>query len=276
MRDAYFYRRLCVLLLLLFCPLLTQASFNKSLWVIWQVNNPLSTETIDHQLWAQFLQKNLVQSPDGIHRIDYARLQEADKAALESYLQYLSTIDIDRYNRREQLAFWLNMYNALMLNTIAEYYPVKSSKMINISPGLFSVGPWGANLIRVKGHHLTLDEIHNKIIRPIWNDPRTHYALNNGAIGAPNLQPQPYRGDDIEVQLNQAALSYVNALRAVQVIEGSLVVSKVYKWYMDDFGGNEQTIIGHIHNFAQEPLRSQLKHINNISTYVYNWHLNGL
>lgn len=254
---------------------LAHASFHKSLWPQWEVNNPLSTETISHQIWQNFLSKHVITNEEHINLIDYTKLSQQDLNLLKEYIKAMSQININNYSRREQLAYWINLYNALTVQTVANYYPITNIQEINISPGLFSVGPWGANLITVNKTALSLDDINNRIIRPIWNDQRTHYALNNATIGAPNLSMHAYQGSQIEDQLNEAATSYVNSLRGVQVIEGKLIISKLYDWYEEDYGGTKQDVINHLVQFAHEPLLSQLKHINTIDSYVYNWHLNS-
>lgn len=264
---------------LLFCLFLmtsaTGASFHKSLWPIWGVSNPLSTEVISHDDWQKFLNKRIITNEEGINLVDYPNLTEADYDLLKSYIEKMAKIDIDAYNRNEQLAFWLNLYNALTIQIVADYYPVGSIEEINISPGLFSIGPWGAKLITINRTPVSLDEIQNRIIRPIWNDPRTLYAMNNAAIGAANLNKQAYHGATIEKELNEAATDYINSLRGVQVIEGKLIVSKIYDWFNEDFGGTKRDVINHIKQFAREPLLSQLKHTNTINGYIYNWHLNS-
>jgi hypothetical protein len=263
-----------VLLLLLFTGL-THASFYKSLWPQWEVNNPLSKEIISHQLWQDFVNRRIITSPENINLVDYAHFSQTDLNLLKDYLRDMAQINIDNYNRAEQLAYWINVYNALTVQTIANYYPISTIQEVNISPGLFSVGPWGANLITIKKTTLSLDDINNRIIRPIWNDARTHYALNNASIGAPNLSKTAYHGYNLEEQLNKAALTYVNSLRGVSVIEGRLIISKLYDWYEEDFGGTKQDVITHLLQFAKEPLQSQLKHTNTVDSYVYNWHLNS-
>lgn len=263
-----------ILFLLLFSGLV-HSSYQKSLWPKWEVNNPLSKEVISHQEWNEFLNVHVFTNEEGINLVDYAKLTEKDLNSLKNYIKKMSAIDINNYNRQEQLAYWINIYNALTVHTVASYYPVANIREVNISPGLFSLGPWGANLITIKNTSLSLDDINNRIIRPIWNDPRTHYTLNNATIGAPNLGKQAYKGPILEQQLNEAAATYINSLRGVQVIEGKLVISKLYDWFEEDFGGTKQNVIQHLLQYATEPLLSQLKHINTIDSYMYNWHINS-
>ncbi|KTD42559.1 DUF547 domain-containing protein [Legionella parisiensis] len=274
-KTVFRKRNKYIFIVMLLVSGLANASFYKSLWPKWAVNNPLSTEIISHKLWQDFLNRRIVTSEENINLVDYAHMTQTDLNLLKDYLKNMSEIDINNYNRDEQLAFWINVYNALTVQIIANYYPVTSVQEINISPGLFSIGPWGANLITIKDTTLTLDDINNRIIRAIWNDPRTHYAINNGTIGAPNLSRKIYQGKLIEEQLNQAASTYINSLRGVNVIEGKLIISKLYDWYEEDFGGTKHDVIFHLLQFAKEPLLSQLKHINSIDSYIYNWHINS-
>lgn len=270
----YSLKKYGLILIVLFTTSSAHASFHKSLWPKWEVYNPLSRETISHQAWQEFLDHHVISNEEKINLVDYANLSQKDIGLLKEYLKSMSEINIDNYNRQEQLAYWINIYNALIVLTVANYYPVTNIQEINISPGLFSVGPWGANLITINNTPLSLDDINNRIIRPIWNDPRTHYALNNATIGAPNLSDQAYQGKQLNNQLNDAATNYINSLRGVDVIEGKLIVSKLYDWYEEDFGGTKQNVIKHLLQFAKEPLLSQLKHINSIDSYIYNWHIN--
>lgn len=265
------------LLLLFFLSTNVVHAFSyKRLWPQWLVNNPLSTQTISHQLWQQFLDDYLIINNEKISLINYEHINQKGYDLLNRYLKEMSEIDIANYNRQEQLAYWINLYNALTVQTVTSYYPIANIQEIRISPGLFSVGPWGANLITIKNTPLSLDDINNRIIRAIWNDQRTHYALNDATIGAPNLSKQVYKGATIEAQLNNAAFAYINSLRGAQFIEGKLIISKIYAWYEEDFGGSKQDVIKHLLFFAKEPLLSQLKHINSIDSYTYNWHINSL
>ena len=186
------------------------ASFHKNIWPKWEVHNPLSQEVISHHEWQEFLTLCIVTNAEGINLVDYPNLTKANVDTLKSYVTRMSQINITNYNRNEQLAFWLNLYNALVVQIVADYYPIDTVQEVNISPGLFSVGPWGANLVTIEGTQLSLDDIQNRIIRAIWNDPRTHYAINDGTIGGANLGKQAFQGSTIDTQLNQAAVQYAS------------------------------------------------------------------
>ena len=267
-------KQICLLTCLFLLNNVAIASFHKNLWPKWEAHNPISTDTISHQEWQDFLTRRVITNDEEINLIDYPQMTKADINGLEHYITHLSQINISAYNRNEQLAYWLNLYNAVVVKIVAGYYPIDTVRDVNISPGLFNVGPWGANIVTIAGTQLSLDDIQNRIIRAIWNDPRTHYAVNDGTIGSANLSKNVYQGSIIDQQLNQAAFRYINSLRGIQVIDGKLVVSKIYGWYLDDFGGNESDVINHLSFFAKEPLRTQLKKINSITSYIYNWHLN--
>lgn len=273
-QPLFFQYKIILGILLLFVVHTVQASFEKQIDPQWTINNPLSNEVISHQVWQNFLDHNVITNNEKINLIDYSNLSKEDLESLKNYIKVMSQINIEKYNKQEQLAYWLNLYNALTVQTVANYYPVANIQEINISPGLFSVGPWGANIITIKNVSLSLDAINNHIIRPVWNDARTHYALNNATIGAPNLSKEAFQGAFIDRQLNQVATEYVNSLRGAQVIEGKLIISKIYDWYETDFGGTKQNVINHLLLFGKEPLLSQLKHINTVDSYSYNWHIN--
>lgn len=274
MRKKLFKQALVTIFLL--CILIhASATTVKKLWPKWEAHNPLSEKTIAHKEWQTFLDKRIITNDEGINLVDYPNLNEEDKRLIESYLRRLSKIDIDDYNRNEQLAYWLNLYNALTVKIIADYYPLNSIRDIKASPGIFNMGPWSISLITIDQSDLSLEDIHNRIIRPIWNDPRTHYAINNASIGAANLGKQAFSGTRLNEQLNQAATTYINSLRGAQVIDEQLIASKIYDWFIEDFGGDTESILNHMQQYAFEPLKTKLTQIKCIEGYTYNWHLNA-
>lgn len=246
----------------------------KNLWPIWEPNNATSQKTINHSTWQKFLKKYVHTNIDGINVISYGKVSQADKDNLDDYIWRLSQIKIAQYNRNTQLAYWINLYNALVVKVILEHYPVDTIRQINISPGFFAQGPWKANLVKVDGIALSLDDIEHRILRPIWNDPRIFYGINCGSVGCPNLQKTAFTGANVNQLLNKAAKEYINSLRGVQIIDKKLVTSRLYQWYKKDFGGSDQDVINHLMIYANPKLKKQLQKFHQISDSEYNWHLN--
>ena len=233
-----------------------------------------STASIDHSIWTRLLATYVRPGPDGIDRVAYAKVTPADRQALASYLDALQKIAISGFNRQEQLAYWINLYNALTVKVVLDHYPVRSIRDIRISPGSFSSGPWGAKLLKVEGQDVALDDIEHRILRPLWHDPRIHYAMTCAALGAPDLQPEAYVAARIDRQLDAAALRFINSRRAVWFVDDRLHLSSLYNWYADDFGGTAQAIIRHLMSYADPALAIRLQRFTEIAGTDYDWTLN--
>ncbi len=240
----------------------------------WQQHDPSSQATIDHSPWGVFLDNYLVEGTDGVNRVRYGAVTPADKAGLDQYVASLEAQPVSTLNRNEQMAYWINLYNAVTVKVVIEAYPVKSIRKV-LSGGFFSPGPWKRDLVTVEGHALSLDDIEHGILRPIWQDNRIHYAVNCASIGCPNLMPKPFTAETLETMMAQAARDYVNHPRGAQFSDrGKLTASRIYNWYDADFGGNEQGIIAHLKQHADPGLAARLDAIADIRRYEYDWSLN--
>lgn len=251
-----------------------QAAPKAKLWERWQAHDATATARIDHGEWNRVLSVYLKAGEDGLNRVDYAAVTAPDRAALDAYVSGLAATPISTHNRAEQFAYWVNLYNALTVKVILDHYPVESIRDIDISPGLFANGPWGAKLLTIEGEEVSLDDIEHRILRPIWNDPRIHYAVNCAAIGCPNLMPVALNGENTEKNLNEAARAFINHPRGVRFDGDDLVVSKIFTWFEEDFGGNEAAVIQHLQRYAEPELRARLSGLTDIDDYEYDWSLN--
>ena len=166
------------------------------------------------------------------------------------------------------------MYNALTITVILDHYPVESIRDIDTS-GLFANGPWGAELVTIEGETLTLDDIEHRILRPIWQDPRVHYAVNCASIGCPNIMRTAFTAKNTEALMNSAAKDFINHPRAVTVTGDKLRVSSIYVWFKDDFGGTDEGVIAHLKQYAKPTLRGRLNSVTKIDGDVYDWSLNS-
>ena len=246
------------------------------LWDRWQAHDETSAARVDHAAWGRFLARYLRVQPAGANRLAYGRVTPADKAALAGYIAAMESVAVSGLKRPEQLAFWINLYNALTVRVVLDHWPVSSIRDIDISPGLFSDGPWGRKLATVEGEALSLDDIEHRILRPIWKDPRIHYAVNCASIGCPDLAPQPFTGETADRMLTAAAETYVNSPRGLRIDgDGKLIASKIYDWFIDDFGGTEASVLAHLLRFAAPDLKARLAGRTGIDGHAYDWRINA-
>ncbi len=251
----------------------SQAAPKAELWERWTKYDNTSTDTVSHSQWDTFL-KTYIANHDGINLLNYSDVTPADKKALDDYLTTLSQTPISSLNRDEQRAFWINLYNALTIQIVLQHYPVSSIRDIDISSGFFSSGPWGEKIFEVEGEELSLNDIEHRILRPIWQDARLHYSVNCASAGCPNLAAAAYTAANSEELLDMGAVDYVNHSRGAEVKDGRLVVSSIYKWFIDDFGGNDEGVIAHLKKYAKPDLAAALEGITSIDDDDYDWSIN--
>ncbi|MBO6518627.1 MAG: DUF547 domain-containing protein [Rhodospirillales bacterium] len=251
----------------------------KELWSVWAQNDPGSTATIDHAAWDAFLKKYVQDDPNDpldLNRVDYAGVTDSDRQTLATYIGTLAATTVTSLNRGEQQAYWINLYNALTVQVILDHMPVETIQDIDISPGLFSSGPWGKKLVTIEGEPVSLDDIEHRILRPIWNDPRIHYAVNCASVGCPDLIARGYTATDMDATLTTNAIAYVNSPRGVTINDGEITVSKIYDWFDEDFGGSEKGVIAHLLEYATGERKAALEKADGIDDYAYDWSLNGV
>ncbi|PLX40975.1 MAG: hypothetical protein C0608_07575 [Deltaproteobacteria bacterium] len=246
------------------------------LWPKWQNYKAGSEVRVDNSRWATFLQRYLVTDhPSGINRVKYGEVSGNDRRELEVYVKMLAETDPFGLSRLEQMAYWINLYNAFTVKLIIDNYPVKS--ILNIKPdkGWTTFGPWDEKYLKVAGEPISLNDIEHRILRPIFKDPRIHYALNCASIGCPNLQPVPYDEENIEELLDKGANEYVNSNRGAHFDGARLVLSSIYGWYSEDFGGSKEAVLSHLMKYADKKLHRRLYGYNLRINYEYDWELNA-
>lgn len=269
-------RTLIVLIALLALTQEVQSAPKAEIWARWLTHNPHSVETISHQQWDLFLKAYIRADQNHVNRINYAHVKHEDKKGLKAYIEWLGTLPISTYNRDQQRAFWINLYNALTISVILEHYPVDSIMEIKLSSGFFTRGPWEKKIISIEKEKLSLNDIEHRILRPIWQDPRTHYAVNCASLGCPNLSNDAFTAVGMEEQLNNAASAFINHTRGAEVKRGKLIVSSIYEWFKEDFGNNDTKVIEHLRRYAKPTLLQNLAQINRIEGDQYDWQLNDV
>ncbi|MBW2029257.1 MAG: FAD-dependent oxidoreductase [Deltaproteobacteria bacterium] len=201
---------------------------------------------VDHSLYGELLRKYVNNG-----RVDYGGFKK-EEARLDRYLEILERVDTKGLNRNEQLAFYVNAYNAWTIKLILGAYPgVESIKDL----GSFLKSPWKKKIARIDGKKLTLDNIEHDIIRPRFGDPRIHFVVNCASKSCPPLRSEPYRGDDLERQLDEMTKAFINDPSNNYVKGDTLYVSSLFKWYSEDF---HDDVISFFLKYAEGDLKRRL------------------
>ncbi|MGR5152992.1 DUF547 domain-containing protein [Photobacterium swingsii] len=233
------------------------------LWPYWQSSDEANSMPINHQLWQQTLNHYIVQQGEQT-LISYHQIDQEGKWQLDRYIREMSKLNPLAYRKAEQFAYWVNLYNALTVKLIVDNYPVKSITKLG---GLFSFGPWDDEVVTVNGKKLTLNDIEHRILRPIWQDKRIHYAVNCASLGCPNLQPHAFTASNSNHLLDLAAKQFINSKKGVLSTNNKTQLSSIYDWYQADFGDTTQ-LQQHLNQYRTTPV--VLKTID----YDYDWALN--
>jgi len=167
----------------------------------------------------------------------YYRALDQDRGRLDRYLNGIASADASRLSGNEWIAFWLNAYNALVLRTVIDHYPIPRlvagypSGSIRQIPGAFEGVPH-----RVGGRSITLDQI-EKTILPGFQDPRVYFALGRGALGGGRLRSEAFEGSRLESQLAEAAGECVARAACLQVdpAANTLGASAIFSWHEPEF-----------------------------------------
>ncbi|WP_353266168.1 VTT domain-containing protein [Gemmatimonas sp.] len=191
---------------------------------------------VDHAPFDRLLQQWVT---DGM--VDYDAFATSPDFA--RYLASLAAAQPDRMSRADQLAFWINTYNAYTIQLINSRKERRSIRNINKRFGVTFKSPWAEPIVKAGGATLTLDDVEHTIVRPTFKDPRIHVALVCAAKGCPPLRSEAFVGSRIDVQLDDQARRFLaqTMKNRVDVAARTVYGSPIFTWYREDFGG---TLVG--------------------------------
>lgn len=169
----------------------------------------------------------------------YYRALRSERGRLDRYVASLNVpaATYEAWSRDEQVAFWLNAYNAIVLQTVLNHYPIRGkastypASSVRQIPGAFEQAKH-----RVAGRSLTLDEI-EKTVLPQFKDPRVYLALGRGAIGSGRLRSEAYLGSRLQQQLGEVAAEFVNhqPMMKIDRLTGQIAVTPIISWREAEF-----------------------------------------
>ena len=226
-----------------------------------------SENGVDNTIYAELLGKYV---KDGV--VNYQGFKN-EESVLDKYLKALEEVDSKILSRNEQFAFYVNAYNAWTIKLILSGYPgIKSIKDL----GSLFKSPWKKKICRIDGEIITLDDIEHNILRPRFKDPRVHFAINCAAKSCPPVRSEPYRGGELDQQLDEMTRAFINDLERNRLENHTLYVSSIFKWFAEDFN---KDIVGFFLKYAKGDLKEQLeanKEKIRVKYLDYDWSLNGM
>lgn len=257
----------------------------------------LSSESISSDLAAK-LKKNLGELQGAFFDVEAGKVDYLSLKNSKNFLNYQKLAGLLKYfdlntlgDDRSKKAFWINIYNILVIHGVIELQVQVSVKEVN---NFFSrIG------YLIGGYFFTADDIEHGILRrnrppPSANkqlffsgdkrknfmleefDPRVHFALVCASSSCPPVEF--YDEKTIQEQLNIAARSFMNRRGFILDREkGILYLSRIFKWYAKDFGKDEKEIVNYLLKFMEDEYKEYI--IDNLSNlkikYLdYNWQLN--
>jgi len=186
----------------------------------------------DYSAWTHVLKSYY----DPAHGMDYAALKAHDLATVQNIRMQLARVKPATLNKKQQLAYWINVYNVNTIATILENYPVASIRDISTDP-IIRLNVFKKERVPADGTILSLDAIENQKIREAFHDPRIHFAINCAAKSCPPIRTEAYDGAHVDAQLDDQVRRFVNAnVRVTHDGDKSVVhTTKIMDWFSKDF-----------------------------------------
>jgi Protein of unknown function, DUF547 len=188
-----------------------------------QMTAQTKSATVSHTAWSALLAKHVKNGG-----VNYAGFK-TDAKAFDTYLLTLKSAKPGTQTK-EDLAFWINAYNAFTIKLVVDNYPVKSIKDINGGE------PWKKSWIQIGETTYSLDAIENTILRTKFKEPRIHFAINCAAKSCPPLRAEAFTAAKMEAQLSEQTTAFINNPKFNTISAKALKLSNIFDWFKADFG----------------------------------------
>lgn len=226
--------------------------------------NKEESKVIEHELWNQLLVELV--SPEGA--VNYKGFI-AEKDRFQQYLDLLSTYPpAKNWTEAEQIAYWINAYNAFTVKLIIDHYPLKSIKDIGGNVPMVN-SSWDIKFFKIGGVDFDLNTIEHRILRKHFDEPRIHFAINCASISCPRLRNEAFIAEKLEEQLNIQAHYFMNNPINNRITEDEITLSPIFNWFKSDFT-KRGDLLSYIQNYTDVKLNAEIP----LVYQEYNWNLN--
>ncbi len=225
-----------------------------------QPGNP-PTNTFSHDIWNTLLNNHV--SNQG--NVSYTGMA-SDIAQINAYIDLLDqNFPENSWSNNKKLAYWINVYNVHTVKIILVNWPLNS--IMDISQG--GNNAFDIAFINLDGNTYTLNQVENDIIRPQFNEPRIHFAVNCGAKSCPRLVNEAYTENNLQSLLQSNTIEFINNSTLNTLNANAVDISQLFNWYSVDFIQNG-TVIDYINQYSNTTINSN----TSITYKFYDWDLN--
>ncbi len=208
--------------------------------------------------------------------VDYACFQ-THEAELDRYLQSLATTNPASLSEKEQLALWINAYNAYTIKLILTRYP--DLRSIRDIPRRWKIREWS-----VGGDNYSLDDIEHEILRREFDEPRIHFAIVCASVSCPQLAAEAFEASRLDEQLDTAARRFLaDSVRGFRIETAAddrrrseIRISSIFKWFRKDFE-RQGSVVDYIRPFLtveNDALLGNRSDNVRVRHLDYDWSLN--
>lgn len=189
-----------------------------------------------------------------------------DTAALSGVLNQWAQVDPRELRGRHRQAFYINLYNATVLDLVLQSYPIETiTKLREPEFAIFE-----APLVRLNGEKISLNELEKKRLMSEFRDARNHFAVNCASESCPPLANFAFDGKNLEDQLNFVTRKFCASSYGFRIDSNKrqLQFSKVFEWYARDFAPESA------HRYITRVLGEYLPGDYEETWMEYDWALN--
>lgn len=201
----------------------------------------------------------------------YDAMGQQGERFLNRYESYLSNVPVSRLSKDDQLAYWLNTRNMLVVHAIAES---KSRRSLKDGRGTFAAPGemWTKKRISVEGVELSIQDIESDILLANFDDANLIYGMYQGTKGGPAMQKTGFTGDSVHADLAALGKSFVNSRNGVRVKKGKADINAIYDWYGPAlFDGDDAKFKAHLASHATGKRASGLSGVAEFKTAKFSY-----
>lgn len=205
--------------------------------------------------------------------VKYPELKTELAALRDAMAQLGSQNGFNNLPTDEQLAYWLNLHNLLVIEQIASLYPVKILQDLYSGPAAIIDKP----LVSVAGQSLSLNAIKTSKILPLaGRRPEVIYGLYEGYISGPSIRNEPFTGQNLHAALQQNAVEFVNTSRGTYAGQNEFRASGFYQRQQAFFPDYPFDLKPHLQKYLTGAELKTLTAVNEVSTNLDDWHVTDL